>query len=133
MNWLVDKLRTMEDKVADVNEEVPKADPTPAQPTVTIPPDQLQVLAGMVASQLSGLVKVATDDMIKGNFSGAWGDVKAQAINDGITDAIQVTRVIEQQLMTHIAGLGTSKQLDIAKGKISDAFIWIEKHLGIGG
>lgn len=105
----------------------------PIPPVVLVPADQMEAFASLIVTQLQGLTKTVVEDVMKGNFSGAWGDVKAQAINDGITDAIQATRVIEQQLMTHIAGLGNSKQLDIAKGKISDAFIWIEKHLGIGG
>lgn len=102
-------------------------------PPTILSEDQLQKLAGMVASQLQGIVKVATDDIIKGNFSGAWDDVKKEAINAGIADAIQCTRILEQRVMEHLATLGDSKQLDIAKGKMTDAFLWLGKHLGIGG
>lgn len=130
MNWITDKLKQMEkDVMADITgQEAVKAETL--QPTTQ---SIAQEVAGLLGSQLASLVKLGIDDAVKGNFSGAWGDVKGQAINFAMSDAIAATRALEQSVMTHVASLGNSKQLDIAKGKMTDAFMWLEKHLGIGG
>lgn len=135
MNWILDKFNQAEKVIMDEVTTVSSVDgnatqtatPAVAQPTVA------EQIVAMVGPQLAGLIKIGIDDAMKGNFAGAWGDVKGQLINDGIQDAITATRALEQSVMSHIGTLGTSKQLDVAKGKLTDAFIWIEKHLGVGG
>lgn len=140
MNWILDKFNKVEKVImTDISGQsgitaqstqdtiVNKTVDANPQPTVA------QQVAALVGPQLAGLIKIGIDDALKGNFAGAWGDVKSQLINDGIQDAIAATRALEQSVMDHISTLGTSKQLDVAKGKLTDAFIWIEKHLGVGG
>lgn len=139
MNWLRTKLRDMQRNVMTDTTSTPNNDAAqsevnvPQGSTIVLGDDQMQKLANMVSAQLQHLVQTLGEDVMKGNFSGAWDDVKKEAINAGIQDAVQVTRVLEQQVMEHLATLGTSKQLDVAKGKMTDAFMWLGKHLGIGG
>lgn len=138
----MDKFKQMEkevmtDTTGSAGQETVKSQPMSEMKSETVQPAVTQSIAqevaGLLGPQLASLVKLGIDDAVKGNFSGAWGDVKGQLINDGIQDAISATRELETQVMSHVASLGSSKQLDIAKGKMADAFIWIEKHLGIGG
>lgn len=144
MNWILDKFNKVEKVIMDEVTTVSSVDgnatqtATPAAvkqlDTTQVPqPTVAQQVAALVGPQLAALVKIGIDDALKGNFAGAWGDVKSQLINDGIQDAISATRALEQSVMDHVSTLGTSKQLDVAKGKLTDAFIWIEKHLGVGG
>lgn len=159
MNWILDKFNKVEKVIMDevagmgavvAGQVVDKVVSTLEGGTVTtaqvsseavkqldttqVPqPTVAQQVAALLGPQLASLVKIGIDDAMKGNFAGAWGDVKGQLINDGIQDAITATRALEQSVMSHVGTLGTSKQLDVAKGKLTDAFIWIEKHLGVGG
>lgn len=152
MNWVTDKFKQLEKDIMSyttdnasnttvssggsvvttgvINTELPITE-SKSVPIGVATTDDLTALENKIVSQIGSIVQTAIKDATSGNFSGIISDAKTAAINDGIQDAVSATRVLEQSVMDHIATLGTSNQLDVAKGKIIDAFMWVEKHLGV--
>lgn len=108
-----------------VAEVATPAVPPPAQP------DSITQLADLLRPQIGTIVQTAIADAMKGNFTGILSDTKTAAVNYALQDAVSAGKALEQMVYNHISTLGVSKELDVAKGKMTDAFMWIEKHLGI--
>jgi hypothetical protein len=147
MNWIVNKFKQLEKEImTDVSGIATTTDPSidPATPEeviakasadTVIPPapplDPVSQLVDLLKPQIADVVKTAVTDALKGNFAGIVTDTKNAAVNYAIQDAASAGKALEQMVYNHISTLGVSKELDVAKGKITDAFMWIEKHLGI--